>query len=109
MVCIASRGRYPSAAWAAWSIGIIDDRDDGKAVPSVSNQRSTSGSSRRPDPPEPRAFGASDLRLRPDFSNETWLFGFFIESLFDVCSATENQRCPLILMDLPVILQYQNS
>jgi len=85
---------------------MIDDRDDGKAAPAVANHRSTSGSSR---PPAPRAFRASVVSMRPVFSDETRPSEFFIQSHFNVCSATENQKCILILMSFPVILQYQDS
>ncbi len=61
---------------------MIDDRDDGKEAPAVANHRSTSGSSRPLGPPGPRALGAAASSIRPDFSDEMWLAGFFIESLF---------------------------
>jgi hypothetical protein len=47
--------------------------------------------------------------MRPAFSDEAWLPSFFIASLFDVCSATENRWCLLTLMDMPDILQRQYS
>src|SRR6266545_977717 len=94
MACIASRGRYPSFVCTDWSIGIIDDRDDGNAAPESANHRSTSGLIRTLPSPRPRLFGESGLSMRPFFPDERGLPGFFIETLFAAVLTKKNYGTP---------------